>query len=136
MYRERLITRPMSQAFVIKKVKFLCAINWAPRHIDVLGSGSIGSPLLTSTVGGSEWSASRRGRPTPSARAPGTHFIGDREGPRACLDTVEYTKISCLYWKLNLSNAARRYNDWTIPAHLCDNQTEMIDIIHVTFRKL
>jgi hypothetical protein len=36
-----------------------------------------------------EWSPSRPGRFTPGEGAPGTHWIGGWEGPRAGLDDVE-----------------------------------------------
>jgi hypothetical protein len=48
---------------------------------------------LTSALDGGEWSASCTGRFTPRERAPGTHWIGDWEGPRAVLDVVVKRKI-------------------------------------------
>jgi hypothetical protein len=48
---------------------------------------------LTSAPDGSEWSASRPGRFTPRERAPGTHCIGRRLGPRAVLDAMVKRKI-------------------------------------------
>jgi hypothetical protein len=48
---------------------------------------------FTSALGGGEWSASRPGRFTPTERAPGTHWIGARMGPRAVLDAVVKRKI-------------------------------------------
>jgi hypothetical protein len=48
---------------------------------------------LTSALDGGEWSASRPGRFTPRERAPGTHWIGGRVGPRAVLDAVVKRKI-------------------------------------------
>jgi hypothetical protein len=54
------------------------------------GSGGI-APVrsLTSALDGREWSASRPGRFTPRERAPGTHWIGTRDG----LDAVSKRKI-------------------------------------------
>jgi hypothetical protein len=48
---------------------------------------------LTSALDGSEWSALRPGRLTPSERAPGTHWIGGWVGPRADLDAVAKEKF-------------------------------------------
>jgi hypothetical protein len=47
--------------------------------------------LLTSTLVGGEWSASR-----PGKRAPVIHCIGDWLGPRAGLDDVEKGKFFTL----------------------------------------
>jgi hypothetical protein len=49
----------------------------APRHEDVLGTGGITPPFLTSAVDESEWSSLA---PPP---VEGTHRIGDWMGPRA-----------------------------------------------------
>jgi hypothetical protein len=49
--------------------------------------------FLTSTLDGSEGSASRPGRFTPKERASGTHWRGDLVGPRASLDTLAKKKI-------------------------------------------
>jgi hypothetical protein len=43
---------------------------------------------LTSVLDGSEWSALRHGRFTPTGTAPRTHWIGGWVGPRAILDMV------------------------------------------------
>jgi hypothetical protein len=48
---------------------------------------------MNSALDGGESSASRPGRFTPRERAPGTHCIGGRVGPRAVLDTVVKKKI-------------------------------------------
>jgi hypothetical protein len=48
---------------------------------------------LTSALDGGEWSASSPGRFTPRERAPGTHWIEGRVGPRAVLDGVVKRKI-------------------------------------------
>jgi hypothetical protein len=48
---------------------------------------------LTSVLDGGGWSALRPGRFTPRERAPGTHWIGGRVGPRAVLDAVVKRKI-------------------------------------------
>jgi hypothetical protein len=77
--------------FSILKVKvklFLC-FNWAPPHEGVLGEWRYGSThSLTSTLDGSELSASRLGCFTPRERAPATHWIGGWVSPRASLDAV------------------------------------------------
>jgi hypothetical protein len=52
--------------------------------------------LLTSALGGGEWSASRPGRFTPRERAPGTYWIGGWVGPRTGLDAVVKTEIPSL----------------------------------------
>jgi hypothetical protein len=51
---------------------------------------------LASALAGDEWSASRPGCFTPRERAPGTHWIGGRVGPRAGLDDVEEIKFLTL----------------------------------------
>jgi len=43
---------------------------------------------LTSELDAGEWSASRSPRFNPRERAPGTHWIGDRVGPRAGLEAT------------------------------------------------
>jgi hypothetical protein len=48
---------------------------------------------LTSALGGDERSDSRPSRFTPREGTPGTHWIGDWVGPRACLDVVVKRKI-------------------------------------------
>jgi hypothetical protein len=72
---------------------FLCAFFWAPRHEEVLGEWKYSSTYsLTSALDGGEWSASC---PVPfihRQRAPDTHWIGGRVGPRARLDTVAKRK--------------------------------------------
>jgi hypothetical protein len=51
------------------------------------GSGGIAShTLLTSALGGGEWSVSFPGCFTPWERAPGTHWRGGWVGPRASLN--------------------------------------------------
>jgi hypothetical protein len=53
--------------------------------------------FTTSSLDGSEWSASRPGRAfTPGERTPGTHWTGGWVGPRAGLDTEFRGKILCL----------------------------------------
>jgi hypothetical protein len=49
--------------------------------------------LVTSELDGGEWSASRPGRFTPWERAPDTHWIEGRVGPRTDLDVVEKRKV-------------------------------------------
>jgi hypothetical protein len=48
--------------------------------------------LLTSTLDGCEWSASRPGHFTPVERATGIHWIRGWVGPTAGLDAVEKGK--------------------------------------------
>jgi hypothetical protein len=67
----------------------LCLINKVPWHGDLLGRGGIARPFLTSATDEDEWSVSHPGRFIPWERTPGIHWIGDRVGPRACLDPVE-----------------------------------------------
>jgi hypothetical protein len=55
-------------------------------------SGCILHALLTSALGGAEWSASRPDHFIPRERTPGTRWIEDWMGPRAGLDAV--VKIS------------------------------------------
>jgi hypothetical protein len=49
--------------------------------------------FLTSALAGGVWSASRPGRFTPGAKAPGTHWIEGWVDPRAGPDDVEKRKI-------------------------------------------
>jgi hypothetical protein len=58
------------------KVVPVLFLNSAPRHEGVLLEWRYSSThSLTSALDGSEWSASRPGRFTPTERAPGTHWI-------------------------------------------------------------
>jgi hypothetical protein len=45
--------------------------------------------FLTSALDGGEWSASRPGRFIPREKAPGNHWVGGWDGPRAGLDVVK-----------------------------------------------
>jgi hypothetical protein len=72
---------------------------------------------LTSALDGGEWSASRLGRFTPGGRAPDTHWIGGRVGPRAVLDAVAKRKIHSHRRESNprtpiVQPVAQRYTDW------------------------
>jgi hypothetical protein len=67
----------------------LCLINYALCHEDIRGRGAIAPPFLTSSLNGSEWSASRPSRFSPGESDHGTHWIGDCVGTRADLDDVE-----------------------------------------------
>jgi hypothetical protein len=74
---------------------------------------------LKSALDGGEWSASRPGRFTPRERAPGTHWIGGWEGPRAVLDAEVDRKIPSPRRESNprtpiVQPAAQRYTDWAI----------------------
>jgi hypothetical protein len=76
---------------------------------------------LTSSLDGSEWSASRPGRFTPTQRAPRTHWIGGWVGPWAVLDAVVKRKIPSLRRESNprtltVQPVAQRYTDWTLMA--------------------
>jgi hypothetical protein len=57
------------------------------------GNGGALHSFLTSTLGGSDWSASRPGRIIPRERALGTHWIGGSVGITAGLDAVVKRKI-------------------------------------------
>jgi hypothetical protein len=51
-------------------------------------SGGIAPRIVTATLNGDVWSASRPVRFTHKVRAPGTHWTGGWVGPRAGLDPV------------------------------------------------
>jgi hypothetical protein len=53
------------------------------------GVGVLIHVFLTSALGGDEWLASRPGRFTTEERAPRTHWIGGRVGPRTGVDDME-----------------------------------------------
>jgi hypothetical protein len=53
--------------------------------------------LLTSTLVGGEWSASRPNRFTTAERAPGTHSIGGWVDPRADLEDAEKRKFLIIW---------------------------------------
>jgi hypothetical protein len=74
------------------KSKVVPVLKQAPRHENVLGNGGIAPRLLTSTLGGGEWSASSPRRFIRGERAPGTHWIERWVGPRAGLDVAEKRK--------------------------------------------
>jgi hypothetical protein len=67
--------------------------NHTSRHEDVWESGGVAPPFLTSSLDGGEWSI-RPCRSTPEERASGTHWIGGLVGLTACLDALEWRKIS------------------------------------------
>jgi hypothetical protein len=69
----------------------LCSTNYALRHEDVWESRSLDPRLLDLGTVKGDWSASRSGHSTP-----GTHWIGDRVGPRAGLDDMEKGKFLTL----------------------------------------
>jgi hypothetical protein len=60
-----------------------------------MGSGGIVPPFVTLALDGGEWSPSGPGRFTPGENAPDTHLIRGRVGPRAGLNAVGKTKLSC-----------------------------------------
>jgi hypothetical protein len=74
---------------------------------------------LTSALDGGECSASRPGRFNPRERAPDTHSLGDRVGPRAVLNAVVNRKIPSPRRKSNprtpiVQPVAQHYTDWAI----------------------
>jgi hypothetical protein len=71
----------------------LCLISRELLREDIWASGVICPLILTSTLDGGEWSASRPYRFTPRERACSTHSIGGWVGPTASLDAVEKRKI-------------------------------------------
>jgi hypothetical protein len=91
--------------------------NSAPLHEGVLREWRYSSAhSLTSALDGGEWSASRPGRFIPRERAPGTHWIGVRVGPRVVLDAVVKRKIPSPRQESNLRTpivqaVAQRYTD-------------------------
>jgi hypothetical protein len=74
--------------------------------------------ILSSALDGDEWSASRNGRFTPRARAPGSHWVGGWMGLRAGLDTVVKIKIPRPCRDSNPEHPARSpaLYHWAIPA--------------------
>jgi hypothetical protein len=73
-------------------------------------SGGIAQPFLTAALNGDEWSASSPSCFTLRERAPSTHWIGDRVGPRASLDAVEKRRILSCH-ELYPGRLARHYTD-------------------------
>jgi hypothetical protein len=71
----------------------LWIFNWTRRHEGVLVEKYSSIHSLTSALDGGEWSDSRPDSFTTGERAPGTHWIGGRVGPRAVLDAVVKRKI-------------------------------------------
>jgi hypothetical protein len=57
-----------SANWCVKVKLYLALINQAPHHEDVLGSGDIAPPFLTSALDGGEWSAPRPAVLTPENR--------------------------------------------------------------------
>jgi hypothetical protein len=104
------------------KVKLSLCFNWAPRHRGVLEEWRYSSThSLTSALDGGEWSATRPGRFTPRERAPGTHWVRGRVGPKAVLDAVVKKKIPSPRRESNptipiVRPVAQRYTDWAIMA--------------------
>jgi hypothetical protein len=80
-------------------------------------SGGIAPPLLTSALGGGEFSASHPYRFTSEETAPGTHCIGGWVGPSADLDVMEKKKISWPYREWNTDSSVVR-SLVTIPTDL------------------
>jgi hypothetical protein len=68
--------------------------KFVPVHEDVLWEWRYSSThSFTFALEGGEWSASLPGRFIARGRTPGTHWIGDWVGPRACLEGVVKRKI-------------------------------------------
>jgi hypothetical protein len=86
------------------------------------GSGGVTPRIFfTSALDGGEWSASHHGRFILRERAPGTHWIGGWDGPRAVLDAVVKRKIPSPRRESNpripiVQPIAQRYTDWAITA--------------------
>lgn len=59
-------------------------------------SGGLAPPLLTSSQYGNQWPASRAGLFRPTERAPGFHWVGGWVVGRACQDTGEGNKYTCI----------------------------------------
>jgi hypothetical protein len=99
--------RMVSKMAIVSNRKISCKrtrfkkVNWALCHEDMWGSGRIAPPLLTWTLYGIEWSASR-----PCRFIPGTHWIGCM-CPRADLGAVEKRKILD-FWESNPGRPVRR----------------------------
>jgi hypothetical protein len=60
------------------------------------GNGNVAPGILTSSLNGGEWSASRSGHFILGERAPGTHRIGDWLVPSEGLDAVTKRRLSAL----------------------------------------
>jgi hypothetical protein len=86
-----------------KKIKFAHALNYLCTTIcrRVWEGGCIAPSFLTSALDGDEWSASRRGRFTPSI-----HWIGGWVGTRAGWDAMTWRKFS---WSCRESNSGRPF---------------------------
>jgi hypothetical protein len=106
------------------KCKVVPAFFWAPRHEGILGEWRYSSThSLTSALDGGEWSASVPAVLPPRERAPGTHWIGDWVGPRACLDAVVKKKIPSSRRESKprtpiVKPIVQHYTDWAITAHV------------------
>jgi hypothetical protein len=84
----------LSRRILLLKVKVsLCFINYAICHEDILDSGSIAPPFLTSALHRGEQSASHPGCFIPKERGPGSHWIEGCVGPGANLDIMEKRKV-------------------------------------------
>jgi hypothetical protein len=84
---------PVEVRFFLLSTSSLCLINYVPCHEDMWGSGGKAPLFLTLALDG-EWSASRPGHFTLGEKAPNTHRIGGRVGPKAGVDAVK--KRQCL----------------------------------------
>jgi hypothetical protein len=58
-----------------------------------------------------EWTASCPGRLTPREGAPGVHWIGGWVSTTACLEAVNYRKVSLPWRESNPGRPATRYTD-------------------------
>jgi hypothetical protein len=89
-----------------------CLTNYAPRHEDVWGSGSISPPYLIS-----EWIASRPCRFTPEGKS--FQYPMDRRLGRPHSRSGSYRKCKNVASARNVTPVmqavARRYTDWGIP---------------------
>jgi hypothetical protein len=82
---------------------FMFVLNQVPHHEDVWWDGGVAPCILTSTLHGIEWSASRAGRFNP-----GTQSTEGRTAPRAGLDAMMKRKerLSCHCRELNYGHLA------------------------------
>jgi hypothetical protein len=94
--------------------------------------------LLTLTLAGGGWSASRPGRFTPAEGASSTHWIGGWVDPRAGLDDLEKRKFLTLQglklWPLSLPAIASCYTDYATPAPIYIHKGSQDDHMQLCIR--
>jgi hypothetical protein len=94
-------TTTWQQSAIVERNITVCLINYAPWNEDVWGRWGVDPQLLTSAVGGGEWSASCPGHFTPRKKAPGIHRTRGWVGSRTGLDAMKKRNISCPCQKSN-----------------------------------